>query len=163
MPNAHPLPVIGNMLAKKSKHKVFNIVDLSKGFHRIPLRPGSRAKTAMSLAGRRYQWRVMPMGIKNGSGIFERVMDHILQGLDCVDVYIDDIIIGSSGDTEEKLLANHNHDVRAVLNRLRKEELLSKTDFFVRSFEFFSPSVRKWHTPAGARENLGASTLGKTG
>ena len=52
----------------------------------------------MNLAGKRYQWRVMPMGIKNGPAMFQRVMDHVLQGLDCADVYIDDIIIGSSGE-----------------------------------------------------------------
>ena len=139
LPDAHPLPLIENMLENQSKHKIFTIVDLSKGFHQIPLHPESRAKTAMNLAGNRYQWRVMPMGIKNGPAIFQRVMDHVLQGLDCADVYIDDIIIGSSGATEEELLANHDRDVRAVLDRLRKEELVasvSKTDFFVRSVEF---------------------------
>ena len=60
-------------------------------------------------------------------------MHHVLQGLDCGDVYIDDIIIGSSGATEEELLANHTRNVRAVLDRLRKEELVasvSKTNFF---------------------------------
>ena len=139
LPDAHPLPLIENMLENQSKHKIFTIVDLSKGFHQIPLQPESRAKTAMNLAGKRYQWRVMPMGIKNGPAIFQRVMDHVLQGLDCADVYIDDIIIGSSVATEEELLANHDRDVRAVLDRLRKEELVasvSKTDFFVRSVEF---------------------------
>ena len=45
------------------------------------------------------------MGIKNGPAIFCRVMDHVLQGLDCADVYIDDIIISSSSETEEELLA----------------------------------------------------------
>ena len=81
----------------------------------------------------------MPIGIKNGPAIFQRVMDHVLQGFDCADVYIDDIIIGASGETEEELLANHNRHVRGVLDRLRKEELVasvSKTDFFVRSVEF---------------------------
>ena len=46
---------------------------------------------------------------------------------------------GSSSETEEELLANHDREVRAVLDRLRQEELLasvSKTDFFVRSVEF---------------------------
>ena len=90
LPDAHPLPLIGNMLENQSKHKIFTIVDLSKGFHQIPLHPESWAKTAMNLAGKRYQWRVMPMGIKNGPAIFQRVMDHVLQGLDCADVYIDD-------------------------------------------------------------------------
>ena len=139
LPDAHPLPLIKNMLENQSKHKIFTIVDLSKGFHQIPLHPESRAKTAMNLAGKRYQWRVMPMGIKNGPAIFQRVMDHVLQGLDCADVYIDDIIIGSSGATEEELLADQDRDMRAVLDGLQKEELVasvSKTDFFVRSVEF---------------------------
>ena len=66
-------------------------------------------------------------------------MDHVLQGLNGADVYIDDIIIGSSGATEEELWANHDRDVRALLDRLRKVELVasvSKTHFFVRSVEF---------------------------
>ena len=139
LPDVHPLPIIENMLENQSKHKIFTLVDLSKGLHPIPLHPESRAKTAMNLAGKRYQWRVMPMGIKNGPPIFQRVMDHVLQGSDCADLYIDDVIISSAGATEEELLGNHDRDVRAVLDRLRKEECVasvSKTDFFVRSVGF---------------------------
>ena len=139
LPDAHPIPLIKNMLENQSKHKILTIVDLSKGFHQIPLHPESRAKTAMILAGRRYQWRVTPMGIKNGCAIYQQVLDHVLQGLDGADVYIDDIIIGSSGETKEELLANHDRDVCAVLDRLGKRELVasvSKTDFFVRSVQF---------------------------
>ena len=113
-------------------------MDLSKGFHQIPLHPESRAKTAMNLAGRRYQWCVMPMGIKNGPPIFQRVMNHVLRGLNCADVYIDDVIIGSCEDTEEDLLANHDHHVCPVLDTLRREEFVasvSKTDFFAGSVE----------------------------
>ena len=51
LPDAHPLPLIENTLANQSKHKIFTIVDLSKGFHQIPLHLESRAKTAMNLAG----------------------------------------------------------------------------------------------------------------
>ena len=114
-------------------------MDLSEGFHQIPLHLEYRAKTTINLAGKRYQWRVMPMGINNGPAIFQQVMDRVLQGCDCVDVYIDDIIIVFSGDTEEELLANHDRDVHAVLDRLRREDLVasvSKTNFFVRSVGF---------------------------
>ena len=158
------------MLENQSKHKIFTIVDLSKGFHQIPLHAESRAKTAMNLAGKRYQWRVMPMGIKNGPAIFQRVMDHVLQGLDCADIYIDDIIIGSPGDTEEEPLANHDRDVRAVFGRLRTEDLVasvSNTDFFVRSVDFcghvlengtrlLAPgkmlALERWEKPDNVRE-----------
>ena len=93
------------------------------------------------------------MGIKNGPAIFQRAMDHILQGLDCADVYIDDIIICSSGDTEEELLANQDREVRAVLDRLRKEEFVasvSQIDFFVCSVEFCGHVLEngtRWPTP----------------
>ena len=139
LPDAHLLRLIEYMSENQSKHKIFTIIDFSKGFHQIPLHPESRTKTAMNLAGKRYQWRVMPMGIKNGPAIFQRVMVHVLKGLDCADIYIDDIIICSSSEMEEELLANHDRDVRAVLDKLRKEESgasVSKSDFFVRSLEF---------------------------
>ena len=173
LPDAHPLPLIQNMLENQSKHNIVTIVDLSKGLHQIPLHPESRAKTAMNLAGKTYQWRVMPMGIKNGPAIFQLVMDHVLQGLDCADIYIDDIIIGSSGATEEELLANHDRDVRAVLDRLPKEELVasvSKTNFFVRSVEFCGHvldngtrrpapgkmlALQRWEKPDNVRELQG--------
>ena len=139
LPDAHPLPLIGNMLENQSKHKIFTIVDLSEGFHQIPLHPEPRAKTALNLAGKRYQRRVMPTDIKNVPAIFQRVIDKLLQGLHCADIYIDEFFIGSASDTEEELLANHVRNVRAVLDRLRKEELVasvSKTDFLVSSVEF---------------------------
>ena len=55
LPDAHALPLIENMAKNQSKHKICTIVDLSKGFHQIPLQPESRAKTAMNSAGKRYQ------------------------------------------------------------------------------------------------------------
>ena len=180
LPDAQLLPLIESMLANQSKHKIFTIVDLSKGFHPIPLHPASRAKTAVNFAGKRYQWRVMPMGIKNRPAIFQRVMDNVLQGLDRADVYIDDIIIGSSGQIEEELLANHDRDVRAVLDRLRQEELVasvSQTDFDVRSVELYGNvlengtrrlapgkmlALERWEKPDNVREPrgfLGSQTI----
>ena len=162
LPDAHPLPLIENMLENQSKHKIFTIVDLSKGFHQIPLHPESRAKTATNLAGKRYQWRVMPMGIKNGPAIFQRVRHHVLQGLDCADVYIDDIIIASSGATEEELLANYDREVRAVLERLRKEELVasdSKGHFFVRSVVFCGHVMENGRQGKCWRLNVGTNRI----
>ena len=63
----------------------------------------------------------------------------LLNGPWTTSCYIDDIIIGSSGDTEAELLANQDRGVRAVLDRLGKEEWVasvSKTNLFVRSTGF---------------------------
>ena len=134
-PDAHLLPLIENLLENQSKHKICTVVDLSKDFHQIPLRPEDRSKTAMNLAGGRYQWKVMAMGIENGSAILPRIMDDVMRGIPCANIYIDDIIIGSTGATEEEILCNHERDVRPVLESLRQRDLIasvSKTDLFTR-------------------------------
>ena len=61
--------------------------------------------------------------INNGPAIFQRVMNHVLWGLDCADsdVYIADIIVGSSGDTEEEVLPSQSPDVPAVLGEQRRK------------------------------------------
>ena len=56
----------------------------------------------------------MPFGIKSAPAIFQRTMDNLLQGLDHVGVYIDDILI--TGKSEEQHLATLNE----VLSRLEK-------------------------------------------
>ena len=60
------------------------------------------------------------MGLKNGNAIFQRVMEEVFGDMENVDPYVDDIIVGSSGSSEEELIRNHERDLRAVLERLRK-------------------------------------------
>ena len=79
------------------------------------------------------------MGIKNGPAMFQRLMDGILGNPDCCSVYVDDIVIGSRGATEEEAIKNHAADVKEVLERLRKHGIVaevSKTAFFTKSVEF---------------------------
>ena len=105
------------------------------------------------------------MGLKNGGAIFQRMMEGILAGIDGVDVYIDDVIIGSTGDNEEEILENHAKLVRRVLNRLAKYKMVvepKKCHWFTREVEFCghimregritpSPgkllSIQKWELP----------------
>ena len=44
------------------------------------------------------------MGLKNGNAIFQRVMEEVLGGLDFADAYVDDVIVGSTGNSEEEFL-----------------------------------------------------------
>ena len=91
---------------------------MKEGYHQIPLRPSDRHITCMSTPKGVMQWTVMVMGLKNGGAIFQRVMEMILGGIEGVDVYIDDVIIGSKGENEAEILANHESLVRKVLDRL---------------------------------------------
>ena len=57
---------------------------------------------------------------------------------DTADPYVDDIIIGSTGDTEEELLRNHDRDLREVLDLLEDAELVAdprKAKLFMREVE----------------------------
>ena len=105
------------------------------------------------------------MGLKNGGAIFQRMMEWILGKKECADPYIDDVIIGSTGFTEEEAFQNHIIDLRKVLDRLREQKMLvnpAKAHFFMREVEFCGHilkegrrqpapgklmSIQKWELP----------------
>ena len=81
----------------------------------------------------------MPMGIRNGNAQFQRMMEWVLRDLPFADVYVDDVIIGSTGTTEQEMLASHTRHVEQVLELFAQHQLvakLSKASFFSSSVEF---------------------------
>ena len=163
--DAHPLPRIEDILQRQGKHKLWTVLDMKEGYHQVPLKKEHRHITCMSTPRGVMQWRVLVMGLKNGGAIFQRMMEWVLQGLDCVDVYIDDVIIGSSGDTPEEVLENHYGDVHRVLVRLREHGMVveaKKAHWFAEEVEFCGhlmrngrrepapgklASIQKWELP----------------
>jgi len=171
VPDCHPIPVIEDLLEKMGKNKLFTIIDMKHGFHQIPVPPEMRKYTAMVTPdGRHLQWKVMPMGIKNAPSMFQRIMNYVLRDLPFAVCYIDDILIGSTGDTPEEIIANHEKHVAAVLQRLEDHNMvakLSKTAFFVEEVEFCGHilgggkrrpvpgrlmALQKWPKPKTVRE-----------
>ncbi len=51
------------------------------------------------------------------------MMEWVLGELPGVNVYNDDVIFGSTGNTPEELLANHERDLRAVMERFKENDL----------------------------------------
>ena len=137
--DAYPLPRIGEILQRQGKYKIWTVLDMKDGFHQIPLHKDSRDYTSMSTPIGTFRWKVLPMGMKNAPAIFQRIMDYILKDLEFADPYIDDVIIGSTGDTEEELLENHARDVEAVLQRLAEVKMVvstKKLQMFMTQVEF---------------------------
>ena len=56
----------------------------------------------------------LPFGISSAPGIFQRVIESVLQGIDGVVIYLDDILI--TGPTEK----DHLKSLEEVLKRLDK-------------------------------------------
>ena len=65
------------------------------------------------------------MGLQNASQQFQQMMDDRLQSVsDVASPYIDDILVGTWVDPGEDLLADHDRDVRKVLELLKVEEFI---------------------------------------
>jgi Reverse transcriptase (RNA-dependent DNA polymerase) len=60
---------------------IFSVLDLSHGFHQLPLDKASRPKTAFSTRRGLHQWTTVPFGIRNGPAAFQRLLDSVLAGL----------------------------------------------------------------------------------
>jgi hypothetical protein len=115
-----PLPKIDEILAKiaKSGSKFFAKIDLTQGFHQIPLHKDHRIFSAFKAFMGTYQYLRMPMGIKGAPQYFQLCMTKVLEGLEeqC-QAYIDDIFV--HGKTEEELIRN----IEQVYKRLSKVNL----------------------------------------
>ena len=137
VPDAHPLPLIEKEIATRAKGKLFTVLDLRHGFHRMPLRKEDRHLTAMCTPCGTVQWTVLPMGLKNAPSMFQKMMETILfqkhKSLDLQEfcsIYIDDLLIATPlGNNFDECLKLHDEQVRKVLEVLRQEKLFETWRF----------------------------------
>jgi hypothetical protein len=54
-------------------------------------------KTIFHGSNKLWEWLVMPFGLKNAPIFFQRVMDQVLEGVDFLKCYIDDVLVHSKG------------------------------------------------------------------
>ena len=95
--------------------KYFSTLDLKSGYWQIEMHPESRKKTAFMTHNDLYKFNVMPFGLTNSGAGFQRLMGHILRGLEYrfALIYIDDIVIFS------KSIEEHLTHLEEVFRRLR--------------------------------------------
>ena len=115
--DAEPLPLVQTIYDQLAGMQYFSKLDLLKGFNQIPVDKKSRELMAVSTPAGLYQPTVMPFGVKNAPGSFQREMRRVLQGRlnRGVFVFIDDIIIYSRTEAE------HIELIDWVLSQLEKE------------------------------------------
>ena len=78
-----------------------------------------------------FRYTRLPFGISSAPGIFQRVIESVLQGIPGVAVYLDDILV--AGHTEDE----HLKSLNLVLERLARAGLRVKRE----KCEFMRPSV----------------------
>lgn len=87
--------------------KFFSKIDLTNAFLQVPLDDESKEFTTIHTAWGLFQYQFLPFGLTASPGIFQSVLDCILQKLPGVRSYQDDIIVFSPSKKEhdERLLA----------------------------------------------------------
>ena len=76
------------------------------------------------------------------------MMEWVLRELPNVDPYIDDILIGSMGSNIEELVANHERDVRKVMETLLEHQIVcspQKSQFFTGMWKSVDTSFGTGH------------------
>jgi len=67
-----PMPIVQYLLdSLGSQNSYYCTLDLKLGYHHIPIRPEDRDKTAFSIGGRQFRYKVMPFGLKTAPRIFQ--------------------------------------------------------------------------------------------
>ena len=110
--DSHPIPRIEELFTKMSGGVVFTKLDLSHAYLQLSLDETAKKYLVINTHKGLYEYNRLPFGVSFVPAIFQRTMKNLLQGLEHVAVYINDILI--TGCTEEE----HLKTLDEVLTRL---------------------------------------------
>ena len=91
--DAEPVPNVDEMLTKFSGYSYFSRSDLAKGYWQVPLKKSARDKTAFQTGKGLFQFCKMPFGLVNSQANFSRLMRKLLEYMENIDNFVDDIIV----------------------------------------------------------------------
>jgi Reverse transcriptase (RNA-dependent DNA polymerase) len=152
----YPLPKIDDCMRKLKHARYYTVLDLKNGFWQIPLSKKSRWLTAFVVGMTLYQWKVLPMGLRNSPGIFQAAMQKMLgrqfedgkaggfvekygqKAEDYAFCYIDDIIIYSN------TMEDHLAHIRDIFRRIREFGLkvnMAKCQFATRRVTYLGYDI----------------------
>jgi hypothetical protein len=95
-PENLPMPLIKSIFDGLSGAKYFNCLDLASGYLQCELDEGSRKYTAFCTATNKYEYNVLPFGVRFAPGHFAKMMNMVIGNFPWIQCYIDDLIIFSN-------------------------------------------------------------------
>lgn len=165
----YPILLISNLTDQLSKAKFFTKMDLRYGYHLVQIADGDEWKTAFSTRHRRFEYKVMPLGLCNAPAVFQKMMNTIFYDLldRGVIIYLDNIL--TYGETEKEVTGL----TLEVLKRLREHKLFvkpRKCQFLVLKVKFLGvivaegkiemdpgklDAIKEWPAPTKVKEGRG--------
>lgn len=135
-----PLPMINEILLSLGGSKYFSTCDLAQSFYQILLDPETAHKSAFSSDYQKWEFKRLPMGLKNSPACLMRALNNILSGMQGIDlfVYMDDLVIYSES------LSEHYRKLKRLLCRLQQAGLTlqpEKCNFLRREVVFLGHKI----------------------
>uniref|UniRef100_A0A670I4V1 Gypsy retrotransposon integrase-like protein 1 n=1 Tax=Podarcis muralis TaxID=64176 RepID=A0A670I4V1_PODMU len=120
--HAYPVPVVQHLLHSLGEGKVFAKLDLAQAYQQLPVDDATaEAQTIVTHRGA-FRCRRLQFGVSVAPGIFQSLMERLLQGLPGVVPYFDDVLV--SADSHQQLFER----LRAVLTRFQEAGLKVKRE-----------------------------------
>ncbi len=108
----YSIPKEEDLFATLTRGKLFTKIDLSHAYKQLKLDSKSKDSVVINTQKGLFRYTRLPFGISSAPGIFQRVIESVLQGIGGVAIYLDDILV--TGSTNEEHLIN----LRSVFDRL---------------------------------------------
>jgi transposase InsO family protein len=137
---AYPLPHLESSLSSLGESSYFSAVDLTDGFWQMHLPAVDRHKTAFTSPFGLFQFKRLPMGLKNAPAVFQHYINVAMHGLLHMSVlaYVDDLLIYS------RSFDQHLEHLKQFSDRLREFGLRvnpGKCQFFADRVTFLGHEV----------------------
>lgn len=116
----YPLPNAEDLFATLAGGKLFTKLDLSHAYQQLQLDRDSEKYLTVNTHRGLFVYHRLSYGVSSAPSIFQGVMDQILQGLDHVTCFLDDILITAESREEHLKLLDK------VLSRLEKYNVRAK-------------------------------------
>ena len=103
-----------------SRHSWFSKLDLRSAYHQVPLLSDERKYTTFEAGSQLYQFKRIPVGLKNAVLCFQRVVNQIISDSKCEDTfaYLDDITVCG------KMREEHDKNLLRFLNAALLERVI---------------------------------------